>query len=329
MFSSRQFPPNTCTALCDAGLVGTVSSAIFLVWALAAKLATGHATGRALEFHGNLDAEQWIGGLNTLSAHLLPTQIPLALRIALLLVVVAGGTYLCLDLMRRGRRVQLRKNAEMLVIILGLFFFFYIGFVALSAHVEANLFLSARYAFPVYVTTVILMAVVLGNAAPTGRRPRYLAQAFAGLAILVLATHVVRTADRTRDAYVEGLGFASLSWSTSPIIQAISKLPTDASIFSNATDAIAYVLKRKSHYVPQRFDFHTGLEDPANPFEKQVEDLRRQLASGNTYVVFLDRVDWRFYLVSEEDLQKLLKLELVDKQADGRIYALPASLQDE
>ncbi len=171
----------------------------------------------------------------------------------MLLVVVASGTYLCLDLMRRGRRVQLHKEAEMLVIVLGLFFFFYIGFVALSAHIEANLFLTGRYAFPVYVTTVMLMAVVLGNAASTGRRPRYLTQAFAGLAILVLATHVVRTADRTRDAYVEGLGFASLSWSNSPIIQAIGKLPTDASIFSNAPDAIAYVLKRQSDYVPAAF----------------------------------------------------------------------------
>jgi hypothetical protein len=312
----------------DAGLVAVVSGTIFVTWALLAKLVAGHATGRDLEFYGNLDAEKWLEGLSQLSILLMPAQVPMTVRIALFLVIVAGCTYLCLEFIRRSRRTNVCNEAYMLAVVLGLFSLFYAAFVALAALLEANLFLTGRYAFPLNVTTIMLMTVVLANAKPAGRHLGHLRKAFAGVAILVLAMHAVRTADRTQRAYAEGIGYASLSWSTSPIIEAVRKLPADAQIFTNGADAIGYVLKRRSNYVPWHFLPRTGRDDPANPFEKKVEDLRRQLASGNTFVVFLDRVDWRFYMVSEEDLQKFLNLELVDKEADGRIYALPASLQD-
>src|SRR3546814_15337897 len=40
-------------------LLGTLASLPFIVWAVAAKLTTGRATGRSLELTGHLNAERW------------------------------------------------------------------------------------------------------------------------------------------------------------------------------------------------------------------------------------------------------------------------------
>jgi 4-amino-4-deoxy-L-arabinose transferase-like glycosyltransferase len=306
----------------EAGIVGLFSGAIFSAWAFAAKMGSGQAIGRDLAFHGNLNAKQWVGGLNTLSAMLMPAQIPLVLRIAVLFLVIAGCAYLCSGFVRRNRRLQGRKELEMLAIVLGLFFVFYVAFVALSALIEANLFLTGRYGFPAYVTLVMLLTIVLTDAGLNNGSLKYFRWMFFGLAALIFSMHIVRTVDRTRDDYAKGIGYASLAWTNSPTMQSLKKLPPEALIFSNGEDAVAYVLRRKSYFVPVHVNSRTGFADPNNPFEKQVEDLRRKLLSEPGFVVFFDNIDWRFYMVAEEELKRLLNLKLIDKQADGRIYAL-------
>src|SRR3546814_9043006 len=76
-------------------LLGTLASLPFIVWAVAAKLTTGRATGRSLELNGNMNAERWQSGLEILSAYLLPIAVPAALRYALLFAVKIGRAHVC------------------------------------------------------------------------------------------------------------------------------------------------------------------------------------------------------------------------------------------
>src|SRR3546814_11928687 len=94
-----------------------------------------------------------------------------------------------------------------------------------------------------------------------------------------------------------------------------------SSDLSNGPDVIAYVLKRRAHSIPRRFDLRTELDDPTYPFQQQLAQLRRDLDNGNTFIVFWDQIDFRFYLISEGDLQRLAKLQIVNRHSDGRIYA--------
>src|SRR3546814_4120687 len=86
---------------CASDLLGTLASLPFIVWAVAAKLTTGRATGRSLELNGNMNAERWQSGLEILSAYLLPIAVPAALRYALLFAVIAAILWLWQAAVRR------------------------------------------------------------------------------------------------------------------------------------------------------------------------------------------------------------------------------------
>jgi 4-amino-4-deoxy-L-arabinose transferase-like glycosyltransferase len=309
----------------DAAVFGASSGAVFLGWVAASKLSTGQATGRDLSFYGNADAERWMSGLDTLTALLMPVQVPLPLRVAVLLFVIVCGVWLW---MRYAREVLSRAPAgtagadAMIGICLGLFVPLYLAFMILAVSMEANLPLNGRYALPLYVATVMAITIAVAKRRVTGGTRNYASYALAAAAALILAGHITRTADRTRDAFANGIGYGSVAWTASPIIQAVNSLPPDAAIFSNAPDAINYLTSRKTLFIPFLFHRRTGLDNPDYPYEHQLRNMVSRLQNGNGYVVFLDGVDWRFFLPAEADLAKGLNLSVIKETPDGRIYAL-------
>src|SRR3546814_4930094 len=85
------------------------------------------------------------------------------------------------------------------------------------------------------------------------------------LAAIVLASHVVRTADRTHKAYLQGVAYASRSWVDSPTMRPVAALPADAVIYSNGPDVIAYVLTRRANPITRRFDLRRSEEHTSEP----------------------------------------------------------------
>ncbi|MCF8709011.1 glycosyltransferase family 39 protein [Rhizorhapis sp. SPR117] len=307
----------------DAIRLAVVSGAVFILWAFISEAVAGRSIGRELKFYGTMDATTWMASLKAYTTLLLPSQLPLAVTVGVLCLVLLGGAWLSVW---HGRRVfalarETRVVEAMLPVALGLFFLSYTGFLLLSTAIEANLLLNGRYTFPVYVTSVIMMTILLAHASAARGPVRGLHWMLVGLAALILASHMVRTVDRTHDDYREGIGFVSRTWASSPTMQAVDRLPADALIYSNGVDVMGYLTKRSAHYIPYRIQWRTGLDDPRNPYLKQVESLRLKLAQENAFVVFFDDVDWRFYLASEAELKRLLNLKLINSERDGRIYA--------
>src|SRR3546814_1370340 len=92
-----------------------------------------------------------MSSLAALMAWLLPEQLPIAARITVFSLALAGGVYLSVW---HGRRVlaltrESRVSDAMLPIVLGLFFIAYLAFMVLATSLEANLSLNTRYAFPI------------------------------------------------------------------------------------------------------------------------------------------------------------------------------------
>jgi len=306
----------------DAVILAVVSGAIFFLWMAGSQLTEGRSIGRPLAFHGNMDLEAWLTSLTSFTSLFLPTQVPFLPRVAVLAFIVVVAAYLCW--WQSGRalsRPDGEKSGAMLPSVLGLFFICYIAFLLLAFWVEANQLFTPRYLFPVYVTSVIMMAITLAFAGGEKGAVKWLHHLAIAVALVVLAGHLVRTGARTHESYVEGVGYASVEWRQSPTTLAAAKLPADATLYSNGWDALGFVLKRLVHMAPAAADPRTEEEFENSPLAEQIDTLRHDLAEGNTYVVFYDAVDWRHYLVPEGEVVKELDLKLVEQLPDGRIYS--------
>lgn len=324
---SRHFNRRAADALIYAG----VSASIFLGWTAISHLEKGHSIGRELSFYGNMGAKQWLNSLETLTAWLLPDEIPFAIRVMVLCLFIAAATSLIIVDMHRafGRGEAEPVGNRYLPAMFGLFIVFYMAFMVLATSIEANLSLNGRYAFPTYVMTVMALTIVVANSPEMRGLPRFFRYGLVALAVLVLVSHAFRTATRSLDAYASGIGFASLEWINSPTMLAARALPQSALVYSNGADAIAYVLQRPAYFIPQRFELRTGIEKPSRPFEKQVQQVIDAAAGRPAYIVMFDKVTWRFYRATESELIQHLPLVNVAATADGRIYAVrPVVVED-
>ncbi|NWH09394.1 MAG: glycosyltransferase family 39 protein [Alphaproteobacteria bacterium] len=305
----------------DVLIFGGISAVIFFAWVIASQITAGHSLGRELSLNGNMDAEDWFTSFQTLTVWLLPTQVPFSVRTLVFLSALGGGSYLLVWHGRRAMRAR-RTTAPVLFLplVLGFFFLAYVGFMVIATSIEANLSLNSRYAFPVYVTCVIMLTIMLAVSERARGSYRLVHRALCMLAVVVLASHIVRTIDRTENAFDEGIGFAGPGWSQSAAILAASKLPSDAIIYSNGPEIITFILNRKARFLPERYRLRTGKEDPNNPLEHQVRTLEAAIAGREAYFIFLDGVFWRPYLETENNLKERFALEPVALESDGRIY---------
>lgn len=312
------------TRITRTALLAGISGALFGGWALFAKLTTGQAVGRELHFYGNADDGRWLQGFDSLSSLIVPMQVPAVPRGIFLFAVIAGALWLCVrhwQWVLRPAEERKRRSHEMAGPILLTFALCYFAFIMLALGIEANLPLNGRYALPFYVGLMMASTIALARLPSGSGVPAIIEGALIAAAMLILAFHAVRTTVQTHEYHSEGIDFASRAWAGSPTIAAIRRLPGDAIIYSNGPEPITYLTERSVQITPRRISARTGRDMPENPFAAQVDRVRRDLASGKAYVVFLDRVDWRFYLATEAELRRMLPLVLIERTSDGRIYA--------
>lgn len=306
----------------DIIILAIVSGAIFFGWAAISELTTGRAIGRDFVLYGNADLDRWLHGLATLTMFLLPGEVPSVLRI-LLFVGVCG--FLLWLFIKHGRETRAKAvggtspGDAALPLLLGLFAFCYVVFMVAAVSFEANLTIGARYMLPVYMALVIAGACLFATDTAI-RSNAALGWALCGFVALIVASDLARTVDRTRENHAKGIGYASTAWATSPVIQAVNRLPANAVIFSNAPDALNYLTPRKTSFIPWKVHPRTNREDPERRLEYAVDLIRSRLAAGDGYIVILDQVDWRFYSMTEGELIAAVHPKLIRQEADGRIY---------
>jgi hypothetical protein len=306
-------------------VLGGVGGGITICWAIVSELVAGQSVGRDFAFYGNADAARFIQGLNSLSALLIPTEVPLLMRVALLFGILAATAWLWFrysQALFRSIDAKMVRPERIIAPLFGFIALFYAAFMVLAVQLEANLPLNGRYALPLYVTLVVAATIVVSERGHMPHRDKAIATALVLFSFVFLASHVFRTAVRTKSAYEQGLDFASLSWANSPTIEAVRKLPRGAMLYSNGPEAIIYAARRPATIIPMKADSRTGLDRPHNPYRKQLEAARQRLQRGNAYMVFVDGVDWRFYTATESELTQALGLRLVTRLTDGRIYEL-------
>ncbi|MCA1367316.1 glycosyltransferase family 39 protein [Bradyrhizobium sp. BRP14] len=309
--------------LVDCAVMTAACGAVFGSWLVASELTSGDSTGRSLELLGNTDLAYWIRTVGSASAMLLPSAAGSAARFLFLALTSVAVVFVAVNYALAWLRLppDQRAGPQALVpVVFSLLSILYLLFLIVSVMIQYRLNLTGRFLLPLYVFLALAAMTPFGAGRLSFSRRRELGIVLAGLATVIGASNLARTTVFTMSTYEAGQGYAHKIWSTSPVLASAAKLPANAAIYSNAPDLIEFRLRRSAAYIPRRFSHLSGRDEASMPFAQQMDAMRRRLTEGNAYVVFVYGVDWRDYLISENDLLNSVSLVEEETLADGRIY---------
>ena len=294
---------------------GVLAAVIYLGTMSIAGGSGAAGTGREFALLGDPGWLTFKNGFDSISSFFMPVAVPVVVRSAVVIgftgiVTYAGVVY--------ALRSQGRSRGALIPQIMLIFAACYAVFLLVSVFVEANLPFQPRYLAPLYIASVISLAITLNGRASPPKLER-LAVAFGCLAAILVAGNLARSIKMTADHVVEGNFYASPKWFNSPTIAYVRSLRPDVEVYTNAPDAVGYLAGRPAKWVPKKFERRTGRSTA--PFDREVANLKRAVENGKAVIVWFDAIDFRFYLPSESELKTLLGFGPTLRSGDGTIYA--------
>jgi hypothetical protein len=254
---------------------------------------TGHLTGaRTLplaSWRDNLGA-----GLDTVGQFLLPSFIPVAIRIAILLLILAGLTALCL----RPGKPRLAALA-LLLWPLG-YFSLLLGLASVGYMDRFDFRLMSPLLVPLWLSLAVLGDRLVTRGAPLFRYAVY------ALMALLLAVSVQRSAKLCVNAQRHGPGlYANREWAEDALSRDILAGRYTGRLYSNAADALYLRTLRPATMLPTRSSGETG------------EGLLHE--GETTYLAWYPDF-WRAYTVSPGELDGAVVLTPVEHYERCVVY---------
>ncbi len=299
------------------------------LWSLRNHAVAGTAAGRTLAWHP-VSAGHLRMGAGVVTKWLLPQAIPPAPRALLFALLAAAAAGLAWHVTRHaGVRLRLRTLhgfavRRPAVFIAMLFAAVYVPFLLVSISViDAHTPLDHRLLSPVFPALVIVLWSAGARLFALARTAAPAACHVLGVGVVLLGALLVG-AFSLRYSHIrntgEGMGFAR--WRHTAIISAVRGLPAGVPLYANGQDIIYALTGRPAITVPYKFNPNSQHPiDPARDIAAMAETLRR----GNGYLVMLEEVRWRYYLVTADDIRRQVPLvTLREFPGAGTVYYCPA-----
>lgn len=290
-----------------------------VLWTLRNVAVADTATARVVAWHPAGKAHVW-QALYTAAGWLhVPQSAPNWLRLGLLLAV-AGAALLVVAIVWRGRPARpMPPFMQLLVLLLPL----YAGFLVVSISLlDASTPLDDRILAPIYVATIFLALYAAGELLQVVAHPRRWQAGMAALLLLLVAGSVIRSAGWVNEGYTQGIGFTSLAWQRSPVIQQVRALPEDAVLYSNVPEAIYLHAKRRALPFPKPTNATTRQANPA--YDAEIERMQELIDQGAALIVYSHHLSQRTS-PSEAELSQQLALRLLAQTTDGALYTTGAA----
>jgi hypothetical protein len=249
---------------------------------------------------------------------LLPSRIPLTLRIALVGLFLIGLTLMMVYAARRGRITPSRAHYEPLFPFL-LFVPIYLIFLLASLSLTALSPIDNRYLAPIYVPGILLTVFVLNESRQIaslffGRQAVTTALLF-GLALwLIYPIKDTTKLLRWYLAYGAG-GFHSTQWANSELIEYLKNYTLPGVVYTNEVEAVYALTGKIFKGSPSKYKYEslTATDDLLH-FEQNLQHHEY------VYLIMFDGDWWREYLYDVEFFKARYALEEIAIKADGAIY---------
>jgi hypothetical protein len=249
----------------------------------------GSAANRPAPFWHPPAAEAWHDALALSLKWVVPDRVAALLTSSTpvsLVTFVALGLGLTLLGVRLASKVQASPAADPLLnhlTVQGLFCSTYVFTIVMTVLFFDRLTpLDERILSPVHLSVLILLvlgAAYLSRGSPTWRRWSI------GILVTVFAAfHILRSALVVESLALDGRGYASERWRTSPTLTYARTLP-DVPIFTNNLPAMYFVAGRTAYAIPTPTNV-SSLETNSD-YAKQLSDMRRLLRESDGYLVYV------------------------------------------
>jgi 4-amino-4-deoxy-L-arabinose transferase-like glycosyltransferase len=303
----------------DAFTFTALSALPMAVWLLRNAYVAGSATGRYVVFHPNV-IRQLPKGFLTLSHWLIPQSGAISVDLGIAVALMMGGVITGAFLWRpQNNPATSSVNAKVRVLprLLALFIVAYVGgLIASMFFLDADLTLDGRMLAPVYVSMLVLVLFLVPGFIRADKN-RLLWGASIILCIALAGTHLIWSSARVRTYHREGQGYTRREWRESPTIRRVKALPSDVRVYSNAPDAIYFLIGKLTEWVPPERNYLTGL--PNSGYLGQVTAMGERIRSRKGVLVYFNGITWRPALPSARELREELPFLVVEGTGDGFI----------
>ena len=284
-----------------------------IAWVIHNRLVAGSSAGRAFAFHliGIVDVKIFV---NSLMLLLTPYGLPNLVKVLIITiaaVVVVGASWVGLRSNTNTENCCIRFFSAVMVATYVIFL------AAYNSLANPAVDLGPRVALPVYVFGMILVFSLVESENAVGKR-RILLWCITLSSLVLFLANVRPAAYWMSHRHREGEGFTSRAWRDSETVKFVEALPPHTVVYSNAADACYFFTKREALRLPAKFDpTHNRVN---TDFEVQMAVLREDLINSRAVVAYFDRINWRWYLPDQHELEETHKLPVVTRFADGVVY---------
>ena len=286
------------------------------VWLLRNVVEADSATTRSIAIHP-IGVSDLINIANSLLVFWIPFAGHPYLRSVLLFIFCGLVLAVIVAALRNRlwRGEQMNAVANMLAVV---FVTAYLLFLVLyNSLMDPAVDLTSRVLSPVYVFTIILAISVMHRLRKQGN-PTKLWWGFVLCAIALVTWNAVHAASFAVERNRNGRGYTSREWTGSETISYLRGLPESRTIYSNGIDATHFLAKREALRIPAKVDPVSGKKN--SEFEGEINTLRSELIQNRAVVVFLNKITWRWYLPTKDELETIHKFPVLVRLNDGVIY---------
>jgi 4-amino-4-deoxy-L-arabinose transferase-like glycosyltransferase len=308
----------------DAAIWAVLAAIPLVIFFIHNTVTTGSPTDRTLTYHPLL-ISAFLDDLGiTVFNYIAPGSIPDVLKSLLFWLVVICFFILSMVLIRRQGRDLHKINWLSLDLLMPtscfLFSIAYLVFLYVSiSFMDASTQVDARILWPVLVIST--MGIFSGTWAWSRRWKAPIIWlcflVFIVLSIAIKSPAAIRSA---ADFQRDGLGYNTKAWRASETMAFVKTTAGTPWIYSNGSDAISLLGNIQTLSIPKRI---SALNMAVNPdYGVQIETMCNDIAKKGALLVYFDKVTWRWYLPTQEEVVTTCHLPILKQFSDGTVYGV-------
>jgi hypothetical protein len=236
--------------------------------------------------------------------------------------LVVAAVLFVLGLVFLYRTLYIKQNVASIGIVLPALCIFYsliyVTFLMITiSFVDAHIPIDHRIIFPIFFTLFISGSSLAWSMSEAFCQP-YIWYSFVFFILFSVSINANRAIPRALDIHKNGSGYTSLTWKHSETIFYLSKVHDVRKIYSNGPDVIHFLTGKESILIPQKISPLTRRLN--EKYEEQVSQMIRECREGRALFVYLNKVTWRWYLPSIDEVESIGNLPVLRRMQDGVIY---------